>query len=149
MKHLVVNEPDDDWETFDISIFFYVYLSFLSLNFHESEGSRGKGRPILTPNYHFHPLHEHLDICWGLLQRNYLWVQLVTGLKTLVSQQKSLSTQLRALKMGKYSVKYHMGEYNVENVCQSTLQELLMLQFLCEEDDECEWKFLFTDLESL
>ena len=30
-------------------------------------GQQGKGEPIsLSPLYHFHPLHRHLDISWGI-----------------------------------------------------------------------------------
>ena len=42
----------------DSGLFFF-YLSFLSRPF----TGKGKGKGIfLTPHYHFHPLHRHLDI---------------------------------------------------------------------------------------
>ena len=43
-----------------ISQFFY--LGFPSPSIYKSQDSRGRGRQILTPLYHFHLLHKHLGI---------------------------------------------------------------------------------------
>ena len=48
------------------SLKFYFFVSiwvFLFMNIHESQDCSGRGRAFsLTPHYHFHPLHWHLDI---------------------------------------------------------------------------------------
>ena len=47
-----------------INIYFwhtFFYLGFLSLDIHNSHDSSGRARQILTPLYHFHLLHKHLD----------------------------------------------------------------------------------------
>ena len=41
--------------------FFFVYLGFLSRTF-TNHRTAGEGGISLTPPYHFHPLHRHLDI---------------------------------------------------------------------------------------
>ena len=47
------------------TIFFSIWVFF-----HEhsrTTGLQGKGEGIsLTPHYHFHPLHKHLDISWAI-----------------------------------------------------------------------------------
>ena len=46
-----------------LRIFFsFSYLGLLLFHIHDSQDNRGKGKPILTPLYHFHPLHQLLDI---------------------------------------------------------------------------------------
>ena len=57
--------------------FFFGYLCFLARTFtdHKTSGEggedgrgRGGGGCIsLTPHYHFHPLHRHLDIRWAII----------------------------------------------------------------------------------
>ena len=47
------------WEEFQLNYFYY--LGFLSLTFIFSQTSRGRGRPFLTPLFHFHLLHGPLD----------------------------------------------------------------------------------------
>ena len=47
------------------NLFFSIWV--FSRNFHELQDSRGSGRPILTPPYQFHPLHNRLDINWQLI----------------------------------------------------------------------------------
>ena len=46
-----------------------MYLIYY-IHFHEHSritGLQGKGEGIsLTPHYHFHPLHRHLDIRWAI-----------------------------------------------------------------------------------
>ena len=44
----------------------FFFVGFLLRNIHESQDSRGRGRPILTPLYHFHMLQEYLDISWAI-----------------------------------------------------------------------------------
>ena len=47
-------------------VYIYIYFFFIWVFFHEHSritGLQGKGEGIsLTPHYHFHPLHRHLDI---------------------------------------------------------------------------------------
>ena len=51
---------------------FFFYLAFLSRTFADQR-TAGKGEGIsLTPHYHFHPFHIHLDISW-VITENY-WV---------------------------------------------------------------------------
>ena len=80
--------------TYNESLFLYVVkhnLLFLSFflsgfsftNIHDSQDSRWKGRLLLSPFYHFHPLHRHLDISWVIAaetpplriagSRNWTW----------------------------------------------------------------------------
>ena len=42
--------------------FHWFLLDFLSRDTHNSQESRGRGRPFLTLHYYFHLLHEHLHI---------------------------------------------------------------------------------------
>ena len=48
------------------NIYIYIYIFFYLVFFHEHSritGLQGKGEGIsLTPHYHFHPIHRHLDI---------------------------------------------------------------------------------------
>ena len=44
----------------------FFYSSSLSFDIYESQTSRRAGRPILTPFYHLHPFHEHLNIRWEI-----------------------------------------------------------------------------------
>ena len=51
---------------------FYLFFFFFSLwvffqNHSQITGLQGKGEGIsITPHYHFHPLHIHLDISWAI-----------------------------------------------------------------------------------
>ena len=46
---------------------FFFYLAFLSRTFADQR-TAGKGEGIsLTPHYHFHPFHIHLDISWAII----------------------------------------------------------------------------------
>ena len=45
----------------NISGFFFL-SAFSFTNIHESQDCRGRGGISLTPHYHLHPLHRHLDI---------------------------------------------------------------------------------------
>ena len=51
---------------YNIYIYIYIYIFSIRVFFHEHSritGLQGKGEGIsLTPHYHFHPLHRHLDI---------------------------------------------------------------------------------------
>ena len=43
--------------------FFFFLYGFSLMNIYDSQDSRGKGEAVsLTPLYHLHPLHRHLDI---------------------------------------------------------------------------------------
>ena len=68
-------------------------LSFLSLHIDEWQDCRGRGRPFLTPLYHFHPLHRNseisraitsgispLDIASGLTPEKDFWFLSNSGL---------------------------------------------------------------------
>ena len=62
-KHKVLSPEVDytHWKEKFKSIFFLSGFSFM--NIHYSQDSRGRGEGIsLTPLYHFHPHHRHLDI---------------------------------------------------------------------------------------
>ena len=65
-------------------LFLSFFLSGFSFtNIHDSQDSRWKGRLLLSPFYHFHPLHRHLDISWVIAaetpplriagSRNWTW----------------------------------------------------------------------------
>ena len=53
------------WRVFHMTPFFFFFF-FLDLGFiSRTLTMQGKGEGIyLTPLYHFHPLHRHLDISW-------------------------------------------------------------------------------------
>ena len=61
-------------------------------------GLQGKGEGIsLTPHYHFHPLHTHLDISRAITAESSPLHILAAGLE-LVSKCKSLTINLCSLK---------------------------------------------------
>ena len=71
------------------NIYILFFLSGFSFtNIHLSQDCRGRGRAF--PHYHFHPLHQHLDIPQVITAENLNW-------ESLVSKCKSLTTKLRAL----------------------------------------------------
>ena len=48
-----------------LCIYFLFRYSFT--NIHDSQDNRGRGEAIsLTPLYHFHPLHRHVDTSWTI-----------------------------------------------------------------------------------
>ena len=58
-SNLLIHQPN---ATNQKPIFFFFYLGFLSRTF-TNHRTAGEGEGIsLTPHYHFHPLHRHLDI---------------------------------------------------------------------------------------
>ena len=63
--HLVINSQVKATSITVVFLFFLFFL-FIWVFFHELSqitGLQGKGESIsLTPHYHFHPLHRHLDI---------------------------------------------------------------------------------------
>ena len=74
--------------------------------FHEHSritGLQGKGEGIsLTPHYHFHSLHGHLDISRAIAAKSSPLH--IAGSRTrtgepLISERKSLTTKLRALEI--------------------------------------------------
>ena len=72
--------------------------------FHEhsrSTGLQGKGEGIsLTPHYHFHPLHRHLDISQVITAESsplHIGSSRTRTGKPLVSERKSLTTKLRRI----------------------------------------------------
>ena len=83
-----------------LTFFFSFYLGFLSRTF-TIHRQQGQGEAIsLSPLYHFHPLHRHLDISRainaGSSPLHIASSRTRTG-KALVSERKSLTTKLRAL----------------------------------------------------
>ena len=46
------------------------YLGLVSLDMHEQQDSRGRGKLILTALYDFNPFHEHLDISRAIVARS-------------------------------------------------------------------------------
>ena len=85
--------------------FFFFRLCFLSptFAFHGTTEGGGGGGAFLTPIYHFHPLHRHLDISRAITaESSSLHIasdRTRTRKETLVSERKSLTTKLRALDM--------------------------------------------------
>ena len=85
-------------------IYIYIYIFFsIWVFFHKHSrftGQQGKGEGIyLTPLYHFHPLHRHLDISRAITAESsplHSW-QPDSSREPLVSERKSLTTKLRAL----------------------------------------------------
>ena len=45
-------------------------MGFLSLNIHESQDGRGRGRLILTPLHHLVSLHKHLHILGAITEKS-------------------------------------------------------------------------------
>ena len=58
---------------------FFFFLGFLSRDIHDSLDSRRKDRPFLILLYHFHPLHEHLQINQAIATGTCPW--LMAGLE--------------------------------------------------------------------
>ena len=57
-----VEEKVNDWYVLQRFFFFFFYLDFLSRTF-TIHRQQGKGEAVyLSPLYHFHPFHRHLDI---------------------------------------------------------------------------------------
>ena len=77
---------------------FFFYLGFLSRPFtnHRTAGEGGGGIS-LTPHYHFHPLHRHLDIRRAITAESSPLHIASAGLEPepLVSERKSLTIKLR------------------------------------------------------
>ena len=75
----------------------FVFVFFIWVFFHEHArftGQQGKGEGIsLTPLYHFHPLHRHLDISRAITALSSPLH--IAGSRT--RKRKSLTTRLRAL----------------------------------------------------
>ena len=81
-------------QVFRISFF---YLGFLSQITFTNHRTAGEGEDIsLTPHYHFHPLHRHLDIS-RLITAESSPLHIEVNQKPLVSQCISLTTKLSAL----------------------------------------------------
>ena len=78
-------------QMFRISFF---YLGFLSQITFTNHRTAGKGEGIsLTPHYHFHPLHRHLDIGLAITAESSL-LHIEVNREPLVSQRISLTTKL-------------------------------------------------------
>ena len=86
---------------FSIWAFFQEHLRITRL--------QGKGEGIsLTPHYYFHPLHRHLDISRAITAENsplHIAGSRTRKREPLVSEQKSLTTKLRALKAYRFPTK--------------------------------------------
>ena len=78
---------------------YFFYLGFCSRTF-TNHRTAGEGEGIsLTPHYHFHPLHRHLDISRAITaESSPLHIASNrTRTRNLISECKSLTTKLRAL----------------------------------------------------
>ena len=77
------------------------FLFSIQVFFHEQHlqisGLPGKREGIsLTPHYNFQPLHRHLDVSWAITgESSPLHIEM--NWEPLVSEQKSLTTKLRAI----------------------------------------------------
>ena len=86
-----------------ISGYFLIQISFFLsgifyTNIHESQDCRRRGGGIsLTPHYHFHPLHKHLDISWAITAESSPLH--IASSRTQTGKLWSLTTKLRALKV--------------------------------------------------
>ena len=84
----------------DIYIYIYIHIFFLiRVFFHKHSritGLEGKGIS-LSPHYHFHPLHRHLDIS-GVITAENSPLHIGSSRNRTVSERKSLTTKLRAHK---------------------------------------------------
>ena len=94
------------WFFFSIWVFFREHSQITGL--------QGKEEGIsLTPHYHFHPLHRHLDISRAITAESSLLhiVSSRTWTEPLVSERKSLTTKLRAFanQMVGFFMKYNNG----------------------------------------
>ena len=79
---------------FSIYVFFHEHSRFI--------GQQGKGEGIcLTPLYHFHPVHRHLDISLAITSENsllHIALQPDSNREPLVSERKLLTKLLSPLK---------------------------------------------------
>ena len=54
--------------------FFFFYVGFLSRTFTKHRTAEKGGENIsLTPHYHFHPLHRHLDVSRAITSESTLF----------------------------------------------------------------------------
>ena len=58
--------PRSIYQFLNISLFVCFYLGFLSLRFTIYRTAGEGGGYFITPFFHFHPLHGHLDIRWTI-----------------------------------------------------------------------------------
>ena len=82
-------------------LFFFITFSSIWVFFRNHSrvtGLQAKRKGIsLTPHYHFHPLHRHLDINWAITTESSPHRQQPdSNQESLVSAQNSLTTKLRA-----------------------------------------------------
>ena len=79
-----------------LTVFFCISI-FFSHDIQDSQDSRGRRTPILTPLRHFHSLHNLLDIsrdyCKKITFAHSWWLDL--NQEPLVYHRKSLTTKLR------------------------------------------------------
>ena len=105
-------------QTAFLFFFFYMWVFF-----HEHSritGLQGKGIP-LTPHYHFHRLHRHLDISQAITAESsplHIAGSRDSNREPLVSGHKSLTTKPRALLVETCPFLVHLiNVKNVFNLC--------------------------------
>ena len=81
-------------QVFRISFFYLGFLSQITFMNHRTAGEGGGH--TLTPHYHFHPLHRHLDISWVITAESSP-LDIEVNWKPLVSYCISQTTKLSAL----------------------------------------------------
>ena len=81
-------------QVFRISFFYLGFLSQITFLNHRTAGE-GRGH-TLTPHYHFHPLHRHLDISLAITAESSS-LHIEVNWEPLVSQRISLTTKLSTL----------------------------------------------------
>ena len=104
---------------------FFYYLGFLSRTFRIHGTQQGKGEGIyLTPLYHFHPLHRHLDISRVITAESsplhIAGSRNRTGNLPLVSERKSLITTLRASSQKSPSFQFWKFKFHLEHFPRNT-----------------------------
>ena len=78
---------------FSVWVFFHKHSRFT--------GQQGKGESIyLTPLYHFHPLHRHLDISRAIMQRVH-----IASSRTRTENLRFPSARSQGVFLWRYSVK--------------------------------------------
>ena len=82
-------------------LYFFFYVSFLSRTF-TNHRTAGEGKGIsLTPHYHFHPLHRHLDISWAITAESSL-------LHIASCERNSLTTRIHTYLYHKPILRYYL-----------------------------------------
>ena len=123
----------------------FFYSGSFSFDIYKSQTSRKAGRPILTPFYHIHPFHEHLNIRWAIIaERSSLHIssgRTPTGNLWFLSQ---VVNQIR-FKYIRKMIDCSINEYYTDFIA---LQFSAHLKF-ADSDDQCavitKWILAFND----